>query len=126
MPCRSLLLFGYLLVLALDLAMLLLILLLILFILCLVELVLCLEALLGGLISLAPHLTNDLGQLSDLGIGILTLYVFVYFASEQEEPREWLLGWCWLSYNTTITFSASLFLPIYTNICICIIFRSII
>lgn len=50
-----------------------------------VLLVLLLKSVFGGLISVVPHITDDLGDFGDLGIGVGCLYLFIVLLSEEEK-----------------------------------------
>lgn len=63
----------------------------------LVLLVLGLEAILGGLVNLAPHVTDDLGDFGDLGGGVVCLDAIVDFSPEEEEGRQGSFGSRWLN-----------------------------
>ena len=61
-----------------------------------VLLVLLFKSVLGGLISVVPHFTDDFGDFGNLGIWVCCLDLFVIFPSEQEEGGEGSLWRNWL------------------------------
>ncbi len=90
------LLVMFLLLLALDLAVLRLILLLLLGRLDLVLLVLGLKTLLDSGLNIAPHVTDDLGDLSDFGGRVLGLHAIIDFSPVKEKSGQRALGGRWL------------------------------
>ena len=102
----------FLLLLALDLAVLRLVLLLFLGRADLVLLVLGNESLLGGGLDVGPHVTDDLGDLGDLGSGVLGLDAIIDFSSIKEKCREGALGGGGLRYDTELPFMSSPFYPL--------------
>ena len=97
---KSFILFGLvdvlLLFLALNLAVLLLVICLLLSCDLLVALVLGLETLLGCGVDSLPHVADDLGDLCDLGSGVLSLDAVVDFLPVEEKGGEGPLGGGWL------------------------------
>ena len=63
----------------------------------LVFLVLLFESVLGGLVGVVPHFTDDLGDLGNLGIGVGGLNLVVVLLSEEEKGRKSSLGGRWLN-----------------------------
>lgn len=63
----------------------------------LVLLVLLFESVLGGLVSVVPHVADDLGDLGNLGIGVGGLNLVVVLLSEKEKGRKGSLGGRWLN-----------------------------
>lgn len=51
----------------------------------LVLLVLLFQSVFGGLIGFVPHVADDLGDLSDFGIGVIGFNLVIIFLSEQEK-----------------------------------------
>ena len=72
----------------------------------LVFLVLLFESVLGGLVGVVPHFTDDLGDLGNLGIGVGGLNLVVVLLSEEEKGRKSSLGGRWLNLT-----NFSYFLP---------------
>ena len=115
---KSFILFGLvdvlLLFLALNLAVLLLVICLLLSCDLLVALVLGLETLLGCGVNSLPHVADDLGDLCDLGSGVVGLDSVIDFLPVEEKGGECPFWSWWLIYEI-VTLSEFSFLPIIST-----------
>ena len=67
------------------------------------------KAIFRSFVNLTPHITDDAGNFSDLRVWVVSLDLFINFASKKEESGERFLRWRRLNKRIITMWSLGLF-----------------